>query len=376
METFRTRLILGIETSCDETAAAVVRGGTEILSSCTRTQDAKHAPFGGVVPEIAARAHTEVITRVIEAALSEAGAGPEEIDGIAVTNRPGLLGSLLVGLTAAKTLAWVWERPLAAVHHLRAHLYASRWAEGLERPFVGLVASGGHTSLYFCEDFTEARRIGATTDDAAGEAFDKVSGILGLGYPGGPAIERAAKAASGRARVRFPRSRLRGRPWDFTFSGLKTAVLYHVKGVPPAKESRLPRESFPDVAAAFQEAAVEMLVKPTVDAARRLGARAVTATGGVAANGRLREELARAAGRSGLGVAFPPKEFCTDNAVMVAGLGCRELRRAPAGLDLDADACPERAAYSRPGRPAPPGGTAARHIRTRRGAPGGAGERR
>jgi N6-L-threonylcarbamoyladenine synthase len=340
-----SELVLGIESSCDETAAAVVGAGREIVSSVVASQDARHAPFGGIVPEIASRAHTEVVTRVIERALEQAGVAPADLKGIAVSNRPGLLGSLLVGLTAAKALAWVWELPLVAVHHLEAHLYGSTWAEGLGTPFVGLVCSGGHTSLYLCEDPLHSRRLGATTDDAAGEAFDKVSSLLGLGYPGGPAIERAARDVDPRP-LRFTRSRIKGRPWDFTFSGLKTAVLYHVRGIPPKSEAVIPSEDFPRVAAAFQEAAVEMLVRPTIDAAKELGARSVTATGGVAANTALRERLARDAEAAGLACAFAPRRLCTDNAVMVAGRGWHDLAAgAHDPLDIDANARPERAPY-------------------------------
>jgi N6-L-threonylcarbamoyladenine synthase len=343
-------LVLGVETSCDETAAAVVRDGEEILSSIVASQDARHAPWGGIVPEVASRAHAEVVTHVVKEALDSAAVAPSELLGLAVTNRPGLLGSLLVGLTAAKSLAWAWELPLVTVHHLEAHLYSARWAGGIEFPFVGLVCSGGHTSLYFCEDFVTARRIGATADDAAGEAFDKVAGVLGLGYPGGPAIERAASGVApdtgpaGPERLKFPRSRLKDRPWDFTFSGLKTAVLYHVRGMPPGSEPEIPEADFPRVAAAFERAAVDMLVRPTIDAAKELGARSVTATGGVAANTRLREELASAARKARLSAAFPPRELCTDNAAMVAGRGWHDLARGVRDpLDVDANARPERA---------------------------------
>ncbi|MHC4253350.1 MAG: tRNA (adenosine(37)-N6)-threonylcarbamoyltransferase complex transferase subunit TsaD [Planctomycetota bacterium] len=352
-------LVLGIESSCDETAAAVVRAGTEIVSSVVASQDARHAPFGGIVPEIASRAHTEVITKVIARALERADVTAADLAGIAVSNRPGLLGSLLVGLTAAKALAWAWELPLVAVHHLEAHLYGSTWAEGLEAPFVGLVCSGGHTSLYLCEDPLHSRRLGATTDDAAGEAFDKVASLLELGYPGGPAIERAARGVDPRP-LRFPRSRIKGRPWDFTFSGLKTAVLYHVRGIPPAAEAVIPRDDFPRVAAAFQEAAVEMLVRPTIDAARELGCRSVTATGGVAANSCLREHLERAAGEAGLACAFAPRALCTDNAVMVAGRGWHDLAAGVSDpLDIDANARPERAPYGS----APSGGALRKGVR-------------
>jgi len=338
-------LVLGIESSCDETAAAVVRAGTEIISSVVASQDARHAPFGGIVPEIASRAHTEVVTQVIARALDQAGVAPEDLRGIAVSNRPGLLGSLLVGLTAAKALAWVWELPFVAVHHLEAHLYGSTWAEGLEAPFVGLVCSGGHTSLYHCADPLHSKRLGATTDDAAGEAFDKVSSLLGLGYPGGPAIERAARGVDPRP-LRFPRSRIKGRPLDFTFSGIKTAVLYHVRGIPPKKEPVIPEADFPRVAAAFQEAAVDMLARPTIEAALETGAVSVTATGGVAANTALRESLERKAQEAGLACAFAPRSLCTDNAVMVAGRGWHDLARGTSDpLDIDANARPERAPY-------------------------------
>jgi N6-L-threonylcarbamoyladenine synthase len=350
-------LVLGMETSCDETAAAVVRHegeGDRVLSSVVASQDVRHAPFGGVVPEVASRAHAELVTRVVARAMADAGAAPRDLAGIAVTNRPGLLGSLLVGLTAAKTLALAWDLPMVAVHHLEAHLYATRWAEGVRFPMAGLVASGGHTSLYLCESFVSMRRVGATTDDAAGEAFDKVAKLLGLGYPGGPAIEKAASSAAPETLAsapRFPRSRVKGRPWDFTFSGLKTAVLYHVRGVPPADGPVVPRETFPAVARAFEEAAVDMLVTPTVEAALALGAACVTAAGGVAANSRLRSELARRADEAGLACAFAPKELCTDNAAMVAGRGWHDLAAGVAhSLDVDANARPERAAYSRTGR--------------------------
>ncbi len=339
-------LVLGIETSCDETAAAVVAAGREVLSSVVASQDARHAPFGGIVPEIASRAHTELVTHVTARALSEAAVGPGDLDGIAVTTRPGLMGSLLVGLTAAKALALAWDLPLVAVHHLEAHLYAASWAEGVEFPLVGLVASGGHTSLYFCESFVDVKRLGATTDDAAGEAFDKVASLLGLGYPGGPAVEKAARGADPGG-LRFPRPRVKARPWNFTFSGLKTAVLYHVRGMPPGDTPVIAESEFPAVAAAFEAAAVDMLVRPTIDAARKLHARSVTATGGVAANSRLRRQLARAATEAGLRCAFPARELCTDNAVMVAGRGWHDLARGARGardsLDIDASAAPERA---------------------------------
>jgi len=223
--------VLGIETSCDETACAVVAGGQHVLASAVASQIDLHARYGGVVPEIASRAHIEAINSIIERALDESGVAPADLDGVAVTHEPGLIGSLLIGLTAAKTLAWAWGKPLVGVNHVYAHAYAAALdAEPIDYPAAALICSGGHTALYRCDSPTELALLGSTIDDAAGEAFDKVASILGLGYPGGPAIDQAARDGDPAA-VRFPRTLLKGQSLDFSFSGLKTAVLYHVRGV-------------------------------------------------------------------------------------------------------------------------------------------------
>ena len=336
--------VLGIETTCDETAAAVVEDGLDIQSDVVASQTELHAPFGGVVPEIASRAHVERLTRVVERALDEAGASPDALDGLAVANRPGLAGSLVVGASGAKALALAWEKPLVGVHHLAAHLYAARLAHGPEAyPFLGLVASGGHTSLYVCRSPLENDLIGSTDDDAAGEAFDKAAALLGLGFPGGPAVERAARGGDPQAHA-FPRAKLKNRPFDFSFSGLKTALLYAVRPQAserggrasarggPGEPRDLSQEERADLAASFQEAVVDALVERLVGAALAEGLDRVAAAGGVAANGRLRERLAARATAEGLECLFPPKRLCTDSGAPVAGLGFHVLsapRHAP-----------------------------------------------
>jgi len=333
--------VLGIETSCDETAAAVVCDGRRILSSVVASQQQIHARFGGVVPEVACRAHIESILPVIDEALRGAGARAEDVDAIAVTTTPGLIGALLVGVTAAKALSWALERPLVAVNHLEAHIYAA-WMGGPEPalPAVSLVASGGHTSLYLTEGELSHRLLGRTMDDAAGEAFDKVAKILRLGYPGGPAIEKAARRGNRRA-VKFPRSMLGPQSADFSFSGLKTAVLYHCVGR-KAPRRRLEEATYgagfvADVAASFQEAVVDVLVQKAVQAAERHEARGLIVGGGVAANSRLRERLHRQAEARGLELRLAPPHLCTDNAAMTAGLGCRLLQAGcVAGLAVEA----------------------------------------
>lgn len=332
-------LLLAIESSCDETAAAVVTRDLQVLSNVVATQAELHQRWGGVVPEIASRAHVQRILPVIDEALSRAGVQLQNLDVIAVMTQPGLVGSLLVGLTAAKTLAWVLDRPLVAVNHVEAHLYACRLAAGRDIfPAVGLVVSGGHTNLYDCHSAIDCRLIGSTIDDAAGEAFDKVASILGLPYPGGPEIEKLARDGDSRA-FRFPRSFLHEERLDFSFSGLKTAVLYEVQGTPGsldrAESPPLTPQRRADIAASFQEAAVEVLVEKCHQAVQRLGYPSLCIGGGVAANGRFRQRLQEMAASSGLDLFVSPREFCTDNAAMAAvGWELLEAGRT-AALDLD-----------------------------------------
>lgn len=332
--------ILGIETSCDETAAAVVEDGRSVLSSVVASQDELHLPYGGVVPEIACRAHLLTLLPVIHQALDEAGLRAEDLHGVAVSHHPGLIGALLIGLTAAKTIAWLYDLSLIGVHHLEAHAYAA----ALDRdapvfPAVCLVASGGHTTLFHCRGPLEYEKLGATQDDAAGEAFDKVAGLLGLSYPGGPGIDRVARLGDPKA-VDFPRPRLEKGSLDFSFSGLKTAVLYHVHG----RDTRAPRrdlepQQVADVAASFQEAVVDVLVAKLIEAARRTSAKRVIVGGGVAANSRLRERLRQETKRRGLDLVLPPARHCVDNAAMIAGIAWH-MQRAGKISDLGLDALP------------------------------------
>ncbi len=338
-------LILGIETSCDETAAAVVEGGTSVLSSIVASQHDLHSEYAGVVPEIASRAHVEAVLPVIREALEGAGVGLGMIDAVAVGNRPGLIGSLLVGVAAAKALAWSLSRPLVGVDHVQAHLYSGclssdgRPPAPAGFPALGLVVSGGHTSIYHLDSWTSVRRLGATIDDAMGEAFDKVATILGLPYPGGPNLDRLASGpdADDRA-LDFPVSRLGHGSLDFSFSGLKTAVLYAVRGVPgddgvyPRKASGLSEADRVNVGASFQRAAcraVTLKLGRAAERARASGVRYATllAGGGVTANSRLRRELEAFAREYSLALHLPAMAYCMDNAAMVAGLA-HELLQA------------------------------------------------
>jgi N6-L-threonylcarbamoyladenine synthase len=331
-------LILGIETSCDETAAAVVRDGREVRSSAVATQQDLHARYGGVVPEVACRAHIECVNPIIDEALAESGVTAAGLDAVAVVNGPGLVGALLIGLTAAKSLAWLHRKPLISVNHVAAHVYAGHLLPSeLEYPIVGLIASGGHTTLCRATGPGEIAFLGSTVDDAAGEAFDKVSSILGLGYPGGPAIQRTAEGGNPNA-VRFPRPMLGGGSLDFSFSGLKTAVLYHVCGQDASRDATaLSERERADVAASFQEAVVDVLVKKALAACERANCPSLTVGGGVAANRRLRERLDEACGEAGIRLVLPEFRYCTDNAAMVAGLAEHLLRDGKtAPLDLDA----------------------------------------
>lgn len=321
-------LILGIETSCDETAAAVVRNGREILSDVVASQIAVHSPYGGVVPELASRKHVENILPVISEALRAAGAGLRDMDALAVTQGPGLIGALLVGLSAAKGLAYALKKPVCAVNHLEGHMEAAFVeAERPEEPFVSLVVSGGHTALYHVAPDGTSRCVGTTRDDAAGEAYDKVAKLLGLGYPGGVVIDRLAQSGNPEA-FSFPKAYLEKGSLDFSFSGIKTAVAYFVKKYgSPSDTSSAPTYRLEDLAASFQEAVVDVLVEKTMLAVERFGVRHVAVAGGVAANTRLRTRLREEAAYRRLHLYIPGIRYCTDNAVMIAMAGYRLWKR-------------------------------------------------
>jgi N6-L-threonylcarbamoyladenine synthase len=314
------RLVLGIESSCDEMAAAVLLDGREILASCVHSQLELHQPYGGVVPELASRDHVRTVSQVVRAALDEAGVGERELDAVAVTMGPGLLGSLLVGLSFAKALAYRLGVPVVGVHHLAGHLAAAELvAPELRRPYLGLVVSGGHTALYRVEEFALPMLLGETSDDAVGEAFDKVAKLLGLPYPGGPAL--AALAEGGREDAfALPRPR-QGEPgYAFSYSGLKTAVARLVREREP-----LDAKTRADLAASFQAAATDVLVSKARRAIADEGLARLAVVGGVAANERLRRRIAAAAQTDGFAVTLPPLALCTDNAAMVAAAGARSL---------------------------------------------------
>jgi N6-L-threonylcarbamoyladenine synthase len=355
-------VLLAIESTCDETAAAVIDRGLNVHSSVIASQDDLHARFGGVVPEIASRAHVRRILPVIDEALRKADVQLADLSAVAVAVQPGLVGSLLVGLTAAKTLAAVLGIPLVGVDHIAAHIYACRMAAGRDVfPAIGFVVSGGHTNLYDCETAVELRLIGSTIDDAVGEAFDKVAQVLGLPYPGGPSIEKLARGGDPTA-FDFPRAFIREDRLDFSFSGLKTAVLYAVRGTPGGKISRralapgsgesdskpgasarrliggLPAERLADVAASFQEAAIDVLIAKCDLALRQFGRKTLCVGGGVAANGRLRERLRELADERDVELLISPPSMCTDNAAM-AGIAWEMLDRGMTA-DLEADVVP------------------------------------
>lgn len=332
---------MGIESSCDECAAAVVLDGRRVVSSVVATQIARHAEFDGVVPEIASRLHTEWIRDVVAQALDEAGVPVSGIDGVAVSSRPGLAGSLLVGVSFAKALAWSVGKPLVGVNHVLAHLYAPLLSEDVAYPFLGLMVSGGHTMICRADDFDDITVLGTTIDDAIGEAFDKVAKHYGLGYPGGSAIDRLARSGDAAA-CRFPASNLyKGEHrYDVSYSGLKTAAIRQLDQFwDPAFE-----RNDANLAAAFEKAAVDMLCSRLLRAADDTGIKTVVAGGGVAANTYLRARLAK---RADLRVVFPPMALCGDNAAMVAGIGYKMLARGDRdGLELNAS--PRVAAFKRP----------------------------
>lgn len=330
-------LVLGIESSCDEMAAAVLRGGREILSSAVHGQEGVHAPYGGVVPELASRDHVRVVSHVVEAALREAALAPHELDGLAVTAGPGLVGSLLVGLSFAKALAFANELPFVGVHHLVGHLVAaevagqggtdtgtSRSGLDLAPPYVGLVVSGGHTALYRVGTEGLPVLLGETRDDAAGEAFDKVAKLLGLPYPGGPSISKLAELGDPTA-VDFPRPMSRRPGFDFSYSGLKTAVAIELER--RGGLFALSEQERADLAASFEAAVADSLVGRAARAMRSESANRIAVVGGVAANGRLRKVMRETGEKEGFEAIFPPMDLCTDNAVMISAAGTRLLER-------------------------------------------------
>lgn len=325
--------ILAIESSCDETAAAVVKNGRTVLSNVISSQIALHTLYGGVVPEIASRKHIEKINQVIEQALSDADKRLEEITAIAVTYGPGLVGALLVGVAEAKAIAYAADKPLVGVHHIEGHVSANFIEHpDLEPPFVCLIVSGGHTHLVIVEDYGKFKILGQTRDDAAGEAFDKVARAVGLGYPGGPKIDKEAKKGNPNAIV-FPRGKVEGSPYDFSFSGLKSCVLNYINHANMTGEEIV----VPDLVASFQHSVVDSLVSRAVMAAKEYGYPRLAIAGGVAANSALREGMKEACAKEGLSFYYPSPIYCTDNAAMIGVAGYYEfIKGVRSGWDLNA----------------------------------------
>ena len=329
--------ILTIESTCDESAAAVIGNDGEVLGDCVATQEALHEQFRGVVPEVAARAHVERMLPVIDTAIQKANISSDAIEAIAVADRPGLAGSLLVGLVTAKSLAIAWKKPLVAINHLHAHLYACQLANDTSvYPCVGMVVSGGHTSLYRCDSPLDLEYLGGTIDDAAGEAFDKVAAMLQLGFPGGPAVSKLAAKGNRKAHA-FPRSMLKDDHYNFSFSGLKTAVRYAIVG--PGQQDfskvQISESEKADLCASFEAAVVDVLVKKCQRAVERYSVKRLIVGGGVAANGYLREQLRESASKNNFEVTIAPMNLCTDNAVMGA-IALEKIKRGEfADLDLD-----------------------------------------
>lgn len=322
-------LVLGIETSCDETACAIVKNGRWILSNIVATSLKEHSKYGGIIPEIASRRQLELINAVVQSSLERASVTLKEIDAIAVTQSPGLIGSLLVGISYARALSFATKRPLAQVDHIKAHLYANFLTLADQKnkksilpklPAIGLIVSGGHSNLYVMKSPTHYKLLGQTRDDAAGEAFDKVSRILGLGYPGGPAIDRIAKEGI-TSTVRFPCAQMEG-TYDFSFSGIKTSVLqYHQKHQSKSKDD------LAKIAYSFQDSVVSILVKKSIAACLHHKIKTLLLGGGVAANSALRQKLAEEGGKNGITIFLPPMSLCLDNAAMIAGAGYHDLKK-------------------------------------------------
>ncbi len=349
--------ILGIETSCDETAIGIVENGKRVLGNAVSSSLELHGPYGGVIPEIAARMHVEASWPVLADAFAQAKITPEQIDAIAVTNGPGLPGALLIGLAFAKGLALALGRPLVPVDHLAAHLYAGEMTEpALTPPYIGLIVSGGHTVLCVVHADCRYEVLGETKDDAVGEAFDKVAKLMGLGYPGGPLIDRLSETGNPK-HVAFPRSQSQ-QPFDFSFSGLKTAVYQYIRKTAPGSglgapgndpqptpqspQLQLSGQEIADIAASFQEAAIDVLITKTLRAAHRTGIAQIVVGGGVASNRRLRERLGNEAAGKKIRVVFPPPALCVDNGAMVAGIGyplLQQGRVAPLTLNIDPNLC-------------------------------------
>lgn len=330
------KLILGIESSCDETAAAVVKGGREVLSNVINSQIDLHKKYGGVVPEIASRKHIENIDAVVEEALISANVTIDDIDAIAVTYGPGLVGALLVGVSFAKAYAYASKKPLIPVHHIKGHIMANFLAhKDLKPPFVCLVASGGHSHIVLVEDFTKFKILGRTRDDAAGEAFDKIARVLGLGYPGGPLIDKLAKDGNPEA-IKFPRVRIDKDSLDFSFSGVKTAVINYLHKA----EQQGAQVNKADVAASFQDAVTDVLCEHTIEAAIKNNTKTITIAGGVASNSELRAKMTKLANQKGIDVLYPPPVLCTDNAAMIACAGYYLMLDDGVSEDLSLNAVP------------------------------------
>ncbi|MBM7646586.1 N6-L-threonylcarbamoyladenine synthase [Scopulibacillus daqui] len=307
--------VLGIETSCDETAAAVVKDGTKILSNVVASQIKSHKRFGGVVPEVASRHHVEQFTLVCEKAMEDAKVDWKDLDAIAVTQGPGLVGALLIGVNGAKALSFAYDLPLVPVHHITGHIYANRLSGDMKFPLIALIVSGGHTELIYMKEHGSYEIIGQTRDDAAGEAFDKVARTIGLPYPGGPEIDKLANI--GEPTIDFPRAWLEPDSYDFSFSGLKSAVINTVHNA----EQRGEELNKADIAASFRESVVDVLVTKTIKAAKNYHVKQILVAGGVAANQGLRERMASACAKEGIPLSIPPLALCTDNAAMIAAAG-------------------------------------------------------